>query len=76
MPYHARGGPPVLKRWVGGEFALAYPDNGRIILDRELIPVTLKPGKTPVLLKICNLKEDWGFIFRVTAPDGKPWASK
>lgn len=63
------------KLWVGGELVMSYADNGRIILDREVIPVTLKPGKTPVLLKVCNIKKDWGFIFRVTTPDGKPWSS-
>lgn len=61
------------KLWVGGELLRAYPENGRIILDREIIPVTLKPGKTPVLLKVCNIKKDWGFIFRVTTPEGEPW---
>lgn len=64
------------KLWAGNALVMSYPDNGRTILDREVIPVTLKPGKTPILLKVCNLKKDWGFIFRVTTPDGKPWSPK
>jgi hypothetical protein len=27
---------------------------------------------TPVLLKVCNLKSDWGFIFRLTDAEGRP----
>lgn len=58
------------KLWVDGQLVLAYPDDGRIILDREIVPVTLEAGVTPVLLKVCNVRKDWGFILRITTPAG------
>jgi hypothetical protein len=64
------------KLWVDGKLLMDYPDNGRIILDREVIPVRLKPGRTPVLLKVCNERKDWGFMVRVTTPAGESWKGK
>lgn len=58
------------KLWVDGECAAAYPHDGRVILDREIVPVTLKQGVTPILLKVCNNKKDWGFILRITDASG------
>ncbi|MCG3198336.1 MAG: hypothetical protein GHCLOJNM_02834 [bacterium] len=60
------------KLWVGGELLRECPEEGRILLDREILPVRLSAGKTPVLLKVCNNKKDWGFIFRITDSRGKP----
>jgi len=60
------------KLWVDGKRVREYPDDGRIILDREVVPVTLKAGTTPVLLKVCNNRKDWGFIFRITSAEGEP----
>ena len=37
------------------------------------VPVTLRKGNNRVLIKICNSTGDWGFTFRVTDPDGKPY---
>lgn len=59
------------KLWVDGQPVEAYKDSGRIILDREIMPITLKEGVTPILLKVCNAKKDWGFIFRITDAAGK-----
>ena len=58
------------KLWVGGAPAYENPEEGRIILDRDIVPVNLPAGMTPILLKICNNRKDWGFIFRVTDADG------
>ena len=60
------------KLWVGGRNAFQNPDEGRIILDRDVVPVSLPAGTTPILLKVCNNRKDWGFVFRITAPGGKP----
>ncbi|MFH1742371.1 MAG: hypothetical protein ABIH23_25485 [bacterium] len=60
------------KIWVGGELIREYPYDGRVILDREIMPVKLRTGATPILLKVCNNKKDWGFIFRITGTAGEP----
>jgi hypothetical protein len=60
------------KLWVNGRPAYACPDEGRIILDREIVPVSLHAGSNPILLKVCNNRKDWGFVFRITDRAGKP----
>ena len=60
------------KVWVGGQLVLDNPHDGQAILDRDVVPITLGRGTTPILLKVCNAGLDWGFVFRITAPDGKP----
>jgi tetratricopeptide (TPR) repeat protein len=40
--------------------------------DQHAVGVTLLKGWNEVLLKICQLSDDWGFFFRVTDPDGDP----
>ncbi len=65
-------GNDVWKLWVGGKLVHESPDEGRILLDREVLPVTLPAGTTPILIKVCNNKRDWGFVLRVTDRAGKP----
>lgn len=65
-------GNDVWKLWVGGKLVRACSDLGRIYLDREVIPVSLSAGVTPVLIKVCNDRRDWGFVLRITDRDGKP----
>ena len=65
-------GNDVWKLWVGGKLVHESPDEGRILLDREVLPVTLAAGSTPILIKVCNNKRDWGFVLRVTDREGKP----
>jgi len=60
------------KLWLGGKLIFDYPYEGTAFLDREIIPVTLPAGTTPILLKICNGELNWGFVFRLTDPDGRP----
>ena len=60
------------KLWVGGKQVLDYPYEGGAILDREIVPVTLPEGTTPILLKVCNGMNMWGFIFRITDETGGP----
>lgn len=62
------------KLWLGGKLAFDYPYEGTAFLDREIIPVTLPAGTTPVMLKICNGEFNWGFVFRITGSDGRPAA--
>ncbi len=58
------------KLWANGVLIAQYSAPGRMILDREIVKVKLPQGTTPILLKVCNAKKDWGFIFRVTGSDG------
>jgi hypothetical protein len=60
------------KLWVGGKLVRECAEAGRIILDREILPASLPAGTTPILVKVCNNRRDWGFVLRITAPDGKP----
>jgi len=60
------------KLWVDDTLVFDYPHEGTAFLDREIIPVTLPEGTTPVLLKICNGQVNWGFVFRITDQEGRP----
>jgi len=61
----------AMKMWVNGDLVFVKPPDSTAILDNWAIPMVLKPGTTPVLLKICNEEKDWGFYFRVTDEQGK-----
>ena len=60
------------KIWLNGKEVFTIPKAEAAILDRYTIPVTLKPGKNIILVKVCNEEIDWGFYLRVTDADGKP----
>jgi hypothetical protein len=60
------------KLWVGGKPVFEYAEPGRAIFDREIIPVDLPPGRTPILVKVCNDKKDWAFVLRITDEQGRP----
>ncbi len=60
------------KMWVGGKLVYDYPFEGTAILDRDVAPVTLPEGTTPILLKITNGLLNWGFVFRITDAKGEP----
>ncbi len=60
------------KVWFGGKLILDYPNESSVFLDREIIPVHLPRGTTPVLLKVTNNQGNWGFVFRVTDLKGHP----
>lgn len=60
------------KLWLGGRLVHENAEEGRVLLDRDVIPVSLPAGTTPILLKVCNNRKDWGFVFRITDTEGKP----
>ena len=60
------------KLWLDDALVYSNANEGRIILDRDRIPVTIPKGTTPILLKVCNNRKDWGFIFRITDAEGRP----
>ena len=59
------------KLWLGDKLAFDYPHEGTATLDRDIIPVTLAEGATRMLLKVCNGVHHWGFVFRITDPNGR-----
>ena len=58
------------KMWVGGRLVYDYPEEGAAFLDRDIVPVALPKGTTPILLKISNGLKNWGFVFRITDAQG------
>ena len=60
------------KAWLGGKLVYDYPHEGTVYLDRDIVPVRLAKGSTPVLLKITNNLGNWGFVFRITDKQGRP----
>ena len=64
-------GNDVWKLWVGGKPVHESGVEGRIVLDREILPVSLAAGTTPILVKVCNNRRDWGFVMRITDREGK-----
>ena len=64
-------GNDVWKLWIGGKLVHECADEVRIILDREVLPVSLPAGTTPILVKVCNNRRDWGFVLRITDGNGR-----
>ncbi len=61
------------KIWLNGEEAFAHTRTYAAQIDRDIIPVTLKPGENTVLVKVCQETGDWGFYLRITDTNGKPF---
>ncbi len=59
------------KVWLGGTLIYDYPAEGTAYLDRDVVPVTLPQGVTPLLVKVCNNQLNWGFVLRITDHQGK-----
>ena len=57
--------------WLGGQLVHEYPREGTAELDRDIIPIRLPRGTTPILLKITNNRLNWGFVFRLTDARGR-----
>ena len=59
------------KVWLGGQLVHDYPREGTAELDRDIVPIRLPRGTTPILLKITNNRLNWGFVFRLTDTQGR-----
>ena len=59
-----------LKLWLDGKLLWNYGQDRTATVDEDIIPVHLKAGSTPVLLKISQTGNNWGFYFRVTDTEG------
>ncbi len=61
------------KVWLNAEEVHAHTRTYQTEIDRDIIPVTLKPGKNSILVKVCEEEGGWGFYLRITDTDGKPF---
>ena len=61
------------KIWLNGEEVFAHTRTYSAEIDRDIIPVTLKPGANSILVKVCEEEEGWGFYMRITDTNGKPF---
>ena len=61
------------KIWLNGESVFTDSTAHSVAIDRTTIPVTLKPGKNSLLVKVCDEEIFWGFYLRITDTDGKPF---
>lgn len=61
------------KVWLNGEQVFKHTKAFSAEIDNYIIPVTLKPGKNNILVKVCEEQQGWGFYLRITDTDGKPF---
>ena len=61
------------KIWLNGEEVFAHTETHWAEIDRDIVPVTLKPGKNSILVKVCEEEVTWGFYLRITDTTGKPF---
>ena len=61
------------KIWLNGEEVHAHTRTRSAQIDRDIIPVTLKPGENSILVKVCDEEQHWGFYMRITDTEGKPF---
>ena len=61
------------KVWLNGEEVFTHTKTFMAIIDTYTIPVTLKPGKNSILVKVCNEEGACAFYLRITDPNGQPF---
>lgn len=61
------------KVWLNGKHVFSHTKAFKAIIDTYNIPVTLKPGKNSVLVKVCNEQGGWAFYLRITDQNGQPF---
>lgn len=59
------------KVWLNGEEVYAHTETHKAVMDRYVFPVTLKPGKNSILVKVCEEEFGWGFYLRITDKNGQ-----
>ncbi|MCC6142589.1 MAG: hypothetical protein IT368_02170 [Candidatus Hydrogenedentes bacterium] len=63
-----------IRAWVNGAKVHENVTDRGVALDSDQVPVKLKAGENAILLEIIQHAGGWGFIARLTAPDGAPLA--
>ena len=61
------------KVWLNGIQVHAHTRTYAADIDREIIPVTLYPGKNSILIKVCEETRGSGFYLRITDQNGNPF---
>ncbi len=59
------------KIWLNGVEVYAHTETHKAVVDRYVFPVTLKPGKNSILVKVCEEEFGWGFYLRITNKNGQ-----
>lgn len=61
------------KIWINGIEVHSHTRTYATEIDREIVYVTLNPGKNSILVKVCEEYKGSGFYLRITDKDGKPF---
>jgi hypothetical protein len=61
------------KIWLNGEEVWIRNLRRSAVVDDDVISVALQEGENTVLIKVCQKIGEWGFFFRITDPEGKPF---
>ncbi len=61
------------KVWVNGIEVHAHTRAYSADIDRDIIPITLNPGKNSILVKVCEEYDGTGFYLRITDKEGNPY---
>ncbi len=62
------------KVWLNGKEVFTHTKTFMAIVDTYTIPVTIKPGKNSILVKVCNEQGGWAFFMRITDSEGNPFS--
>ncbi len=62
------------KVWLNGKEVFTHTKAFMAIVDTYTIPVTIKPGKNSILVKVCNEQGGWAFYMRITDSEGNPFS--
>jgi hypothetical protein len=66
------GSNDTVKVWLDRDLVWEYNQGRGSVVDDDIVPVHLKAGVTPVLLKVSQSGLNWGFHFRITDVEGNP----
>lgn len=58
------------KLWIGGKLLDDFGGESWSVLDRDIVRVTLPKGRTPILAKVTNGKDEWALVLRFTDDKG------
>lgn len=65
LAYFGIGSNDGVRIWLNGTLVLDKFYERPTILDQDIVPVQLVPGKNTILIKIQNIKEAWNFFCRL-----------